>query len=175
MRICAEQVEVTPVKVEKTPPPAPTPEKAAEAPALPLDAFPMERCAAIAASMARRKADAARILEENGLTLATWEALDRHWINAIREENKRGKVTLPAGYDMAYVGRLEEERGPILVEEYARLVVAAERGNGAQVLLELGLPQGTLLRVQRIWLDKMIADPGFGAQVQAAVEVAREA
>ena len=125
--------------------------------------------------MARRKADAAHILEKNGVTSATWEALDRHWADAIREENKRGKAMLLKKYDQAYVRRLEEERGPISVEEYARLVVAVERGNGDRVLLDRELPQGTLLRVQRIWLEKMIADPGFGAQVQEAVDVVREA
>lgn len=44
----------------------------------PLDDLPIERCAAIAASMARRPKDRGKILEENELTEPRWEALSRY-------------------------------------------------------------------------------------------------
>jgi hypothetical protein len=147
-------------------------EEEEEAP--PLDAFPIERCAATAASMARRPANRAKILEENELTEATWDALVKHWTGEIREETKRGRVTLLEAYDRAYVARLEEERGPIQVEDYARLVVAGERGDAEAALAELTLPRGAMLRLSRVWAGRMAADAGLGARVRQAVEAARQ-
>jgi hypothetical protein len=169
-------------------PPAPPPEPAQEAPiapaataataggeALPLDAFPIERCAAIAASVARRAEDRAKILEDNDLTPARWDALLKHWTDAIREENKRGRTALLSAYDRAYVARLEEERGPIRVEEYAQLRVATERGNADAALEALTLPRGAMLRLQRVWAGKIAADAALGASVREATEAARNA
>lgn len=164
---------VPPVEPEK-----PTPNAATEPTkqgALPLDEFPLERCAAIAASMARRKPDAARILEENRLTSETWVEIDRHWNEAIRAEIRRGKVVLLEAYDTAYVGRLEAERGPLLVAEYARLVVAKERGTVGEVLAELTLPKGAMMRVEREWLRRMGDDVRLAGGVDEAVETARGA
>ncbi len=95
---------------------------------LPIEEYPIERCAAITASIARRRAAKAQILEENELDPTTWDALDHFWNDAIRKETERSKTELLSAYDAAYVAQLERERGPILVEEYARLTVAAERG-----------------------------------------------
>src|SRR5262249_18403909 len=142
-------------------------------PVLPIDAFPIERCAALAASMARRKADAARILKESELTEQTWTALDNHWRDAIREETRKGRAALLKAYDAAYVGRLEEERGPIRVEDYARLTVASERGTTAEVLAELSLPAGAALRIKRLWLDRVSDDPRLATSADAALEAAR--
>jgi hypothetical protein len=140
---------------------------------LPLDAFPIDRCAATAASMARRTADRAKILEENELTQKTWDALVKHWTEAIREETKRGKTALLEAYDRAYVARLEEERGPIRPEDYARIVVAGERGNADEALAKLTLPRGAMLRIQRVWVGRIAADPAVGASVRDATEAAR--
>jgi hypothetical protein len=145
-----------------------------QSPVLPLDAFPIERCAAIAASMARRKVDAASILEENSLTRKTWEKLDKHWADTIYDEIRRGRTALLKTYDAAYVGRLEEERGPLLVEEYARLKVATERGTAGEVLAKLTLPKGAAMRIERVWLEKLIDDSKLATSVDAAVEAARE-
>jgi hypothetical protein len=165
--------EAAPAQAEATPAPpiAPLPPAASEG--LPLAAFPIERCAAIAASIARRRADQAKILEENELPAATWGALVKHWAGEIREETKRGKTALLGAYDRAYVARLEEERGPIRVEEYARLVVATERGNAEEALLSLTLPQGALVRVQRVWVGRMAADAALRASLREATEAAR--
>jgi hypothetical protein len=136
--------------------------------------LPLEQCAAIAASIARRKADAAKILKENGLDRAQWDEAEQHWANEIRKETGRGKSTLLRAYDAAYVGRLEDERGPIRVEEYARLVIAAERGNADEVLSELGLPRGARLRIERVYLRKIAEDSGFGEKVRRAIDGARD-
>ncbi len=145
-----------------------------EADPLPLDEFSLERCAEIAASMARRKAEVPRILEQNKLERATWEALDKHWADTIRAETRRGNVAGLKAYDAAYVGQLEKERGPIRVEEYARLVIANERGTAGEVLAELTLPRGAVMRIERVWLERVGEDMRLGAHVNAAIETARE-
>jgi hypothetical protein len=136
---------------------------------LPLDAFPLARCAALAAAQARRPAQAAAILREHELPADVWAQLDEHWAEAIRKETDRGRSTQRNAYDKAYVARLEEERGPITPEEYARLTFALERGHAEATLGELGLPPGAILRIQRVFLDRMAADPAFGRSVRAAL------
>jgi hypothetical protein len=155
-------------------PAAPIAPVAAAKDALPLDAFPIERCAATAASMARRAPDRAKILEENEIGQKTWDALVKHWTESIREETQRGKMALLEAYDRAYVARLEEERGPIRVEEYAGLVVAGERGNAEAALAALTLPRGAMLRIRRVWVGRIAGDAAVGASVREAVEAARD-
>lgn len=161
----------------QAPPPEPEPEPvapplpAAPAPERPL---PIAQCAAIAASLARRKRDRDAILEENELTAARWDKLAAHWADAIRQETRRGRTALLDAYDAAYVARLEEERGPIRVEEYARLMVAAERGMGDEALADLSLPRGAMMRVQRVWLVRLASDAGLSVAAGAAIGAARD-
>jgi hypothetical protein len=156
-------------------PESPRPEAPAEVPELPLNEYPIARCAAIAASIARRRPDQAGILEENKLTPPLWAALASHWSEALDAEAARGRTALLEAYDRAYVGRLEEERGPIRTVEYARLVVAMERGRSNEVLAELTLPAGARMRIQRVWLRRIGEDAALGRAVAAAIEAAREA
>jgi hypothetical protein len=135
------------------------------------EAFPLERCAALTASIARRKAERGRILEAEGLTEKEWGAIEKYWADAIKVEIRRGKREMMDRFDQAYVGRLEEERGPITVEEYARLSVAGERGTLSDIARELGVPQGSMMRITRIWARKLAKDPELGARVQVAVRV----
>ncbi len=152
-------------------PPPPPPEE----PGLPLDRYPLERCAAIAASIARRKPETGAILEEHELSPPRWEALAQHWQDAIRADSGRGKTRQLDAYDDAYVGQLEAERGPIRVEEYARIVVAAERGSEGAELEALGLPRSALLRVSRVWSRRTAADADLGRAVRDGIEAVREA
>ena len=142
---------------------------------LPVDRFPIERCAALAASMARRREDRAKILEENDLTEARWEALSGHWQGEILKETRRGRTGLMEAYDSAYVERLEEERGEITVEEYARLTVALERGDVEEVLETLTMPRGAWMRIQRLWLVRITESSTLAEDVGAAIESLREA
>jgi hypothetical protein len=160
------------VAPEPAPPPAP---EAPPAPALPLEAYPLERCAKISASIARRRNERAEILEAEELDLARWADLEKHWNDAIRAENARGKTALLGAWDAAYVARLEEERGPILSSEYALLVVAAERGHAERTLSELSLPRGAQLRIERVFLARTADDPELAAKVRRAIDEARDA
>jgi hypothetical protein len=148
-----------------------TPEPAA----LPLDAFPLARCAAIAAALAHRPPDRAQILERHELSPDLYARLDEHWTAELRAEVDRGKTALLSSYDAAYVAELERLRGPIRVEEIASLLVAAERGQSDRALADLDLPRSALLRVKRVWLIKCAEDLALGASVRGAVEDARDA
>ena len=141
---------------------------------LPLDAYPAERCAGIAASLARRRAEREAILHENDLDEEVWGALEQHWAEAIRAAGARGKTGLLRAYDEAYLAQLEAERGAVSVQEYARILVAAERGTEREALAELGLPRGALLRLQRVWMRKMAGARELGKRVREAVEGVRE-
>ncbi|MDC0742773.1 DUF2169 family type VI secretion system accessory protein [Polyangium mundeleinium] len=160
---------------EPLPPDAPAAEapKAPPAPALPLDDYPIERCAKITASIARRRDERAEILEAEELDLARFADLERHWADSIRAESERGKTRLLKAFDAAYVARLEEERGPITPAEYARLVVAGERGHAERTLAELGLPRASMLRIEREMLARTAADPSLGERIRHAIEAER--
>jgi hypothetical protein len=175
----------TPEMAPPPPPPAAAPPAqpiearasvpAATAPTAPAEApMPIEQCAAIAASIARRKPDTALILEEHKITPSDWAIIERHWNDAIRKETDRGKTALLATYDAAYVAQLERERGPITVEEYARLVVASERGSAGDALVELKLPRGAMLKIERVWLAKVAEDTALAGTIRRAIEAARQ-
>jgi hypothetical protein len=164
---------------ETLPAPAPAPEEAAappapEVPAVPIDRFPIDACARIAASIARRRAETGAILGAHEIPIDGWAALEKHWAEAVSEGSTRGKTALLRAYDDAYVAQLEEERGPITPTEYARLVVAVERGRADVVLGELDLPRGAILRIQRVWLNRFAADAAFNKSVRAAMAAETE-
>ncbi len=116
-----------------------------------------------------RPDDGQAILEEASLAPAVFFQLDAHWLEAIKEEMGRGKKALLSEYDGAFVAALEAERGAITAGEYARLVVAIERGSAANVLEELRLPPDATMRVRRVFLERTAKDPTFARAVRAAI------
>jgi hypothetical protein len=166
-------VPVVAAPVGSAPVPAlPTPAVDA-APSLPAaaDPFPIERCAAIAASCARRAGDVAKILDENGLSEDDWDALEHRWAQALRQDAEQGRTARLAAYDRAYVARLEEERGPITPEEYARLALAHDRDRAAltRALRDMELPWGASARILRVFAERIAADAALGERVRAAM------
>ncbi|WP_437626170.1 DUF2169 domain-containing protein [Sorangium sp. So ce1151] len=135
--------------------------------------FPLERCAALTASIASHKADKRLILEREELTEQEWSAIETHWANAVTEDTKRGRRALLDRFDHAYLEQLEKERGVFKVEEYARLTVARELGTLNEVLKELQLPRGAVMRVERVWMTKLAADTSKADEVQSAIDRAR--
>jgi hypothetical protein len=157
---------------------APAPRRAAQPaqPAGPSPAdFPIDRCAAVAARLALKREKPADIFKEQDLTPERWAAVEKHWTEELRKEATRGRANLLRTYDVAYVEQLEKDRGPIQIEEYARIVIGGERGLAAEVLAELGLPRSAQLRIERVWLRKTADDPALGRSVREAVQVARDA
>lgn len=194
----APVVEWTP-RPDEAPPPlvgplahqvaAPTSEPAVETvaplepdpePALPEDAgppiekYPLARSAAIAARIDRRPEEYTQVLEDEWLDLPTWEALDAHWRGAVDADVARGRKKMLAAYDEAYVGALEIERGPITAAEYARLLLASERGAAPPLLDELGLPPAALMRIRRVWLGRTVRDPRAAEALRLALRAASE-
>ncbi len=140
---------------------------------LPLAAYPIERCAAIAASLGRRRDDFAAILETEQLDAALWARLDQRWVAALSADAERGDSARLDAYDAAYVARIEAERGPITPEEYARLPRGAERGRGAAALTAHSLPRGAMPRIDRTWIRRQAEDPALARAVRAAIRAAR--
>lgn len=136
-------------------------------PPLPLEAFPLERCAAITASLDRRPEERAEILEAESLDEEMWERLVEHWRSALDRELARHKNALLRAHDAAYVARLEEERGPIAAHDYARLSVAAEVSDPSGVLAELSIPAPAWPRIRRVWFARMAKDPKLAAIVRS--------
>lgn len=133
--------------------------------------YPITRCARIAASCAHKPEGAAAVLERHGLTAASFAALEKRWAEAIQDESAKGASTLLIAYDDAYVAQLEAERGPVTVQEYARLLVAIERLQADRALAELLLPKGAKMRIQRVWLRRLAQDAALGKAVRVALSV----
>ncbi|WP_437730045.1 DUF2169 family type VI secretion system accessory protein [Sorangium sp. So ce1335] len=153
----------------------PDPLPAAEEPAPPLAAYPIERCAVVAATLAQRPGDCDTLLKAEELTPKTWQWLHAHWLDEIQAELARRKKKLLSAYDAAYVAALEKERGPITAGEYAQLVIAAEQGQGQTALAELGLPDESMMPIRRVWLERIVKDQKAAAEVRAAMRKADEA
>jgi hypothetical protein len=138
-----------------------------------LDEFPVERFAEVSASLALRPDEKETIFEINGLTEPSWARLRAAWDAEIKGALRRGRSQKLRAYDAAYVAQLEKERGPISVDELARITVGVERGDAAEALREVGLPEGSAIHIQRTWIGRVASDPALGAAVRKAVEKAR--
>jgi hypothetical protein len=141
---------------------------------LPLEKYPLERCAAIAASIERTTGKMERILKDEGLEGKVWEALHAHWLDAVEADVDRGRKKMLSAYDAAYVERLEKERGPITAAEYASLLLAAERRGADAELRKLDLPEGSMMRIRRVWLARTAKNAAVAAEVRAAMRAAMQ-
>jgi hypothetical protein len=155
----------------ETPPLPPEPEGP---PPLPVEAYPLARCAAIAASLDARPADARAILAKESLDQERWEELSAHWDAAIEKELSRHKNKLLREHDAAYVARLEEERGPLAAGDYARLTAAAELSQAAPALEALRIPAAAWPRIRRVWIQLLARDRKLAAIVQSFLEAERD-
>lgn len=133
----------------------------------------IEKCAAIAASLARRPDAEAEVLEAREIGAETWAAEKKRWAEAMTTDGKQGRSVLRRLYDAAFVEQLERERGAITPTEYAELVVAVERGDPSATLARLDLPADAVLPVERVMVARRAADPQLRASVRAAISAAR--
>lgn len=142
---------------------------------LPVADVHIDVCAAVAARIDRRPANRAAIVEEMGLSLSMFTSAERTWATAIRAETEQGRSELRAMYDRSYVGQLEIERGPLEVIDYVRLMMGVEHGDLNEVLAEFDVPQESLVRIERVWRERMNAESALGARVRHAMASARRA
>lgn len=142
---------------------------------LTLAELPLELCAAVAARIDRCPNERASILEQMGLSEATYAASEQTWTMAMRTETEQGRGDLRAAYERAYVAQLETERGEIDISDYAHLMVSVEFTDADAVLADLGLPRCALVRIERVWQERMAADVAFCARVRQAMASTRRA
>ncbi|MGK3962594.1 hypothetical protein WMF01_18655 [Sorangium sp. So ce1667] len=147
----------------------------APAPDVTFDAYPPERCGAIAARLACDEGSTGDILRAEELDEAGWRRVHARWLDRIRDEAARSRTRLLSAYDSAYVSALEAKRGPIAVGDYARLAEAAERGAIAGALAARGLPEGAWPHLHRVWIRRMVKDARLGKQVRREIDALREA
>jgi hypothetical protein len=134
-----------------------------------LEAFTADRCARIAASIDVEPANAAGILEANGLGAAEWAALDDHWEAQAEEQIAFGSTALLDRQDDVYLERIEAERGPVSAEEYARICLAEERGTISATLADLELPEPSAIRIQRVWLRRASSNAELAAALDRSI------
>ncbi len=79
-------------------------------------------------------------------------------------------MALLRAYDSAYVGQIEAERGPVTVDQYVQVAMALENGIGPTTLQDLDLPRSALLRVQRVWMEKISQNKELAERVRQAVD-----
>lgn len=124
----------------------------------PPELLPIERVARIAASLDLDPELRADILAANELDEATWEAHEAAGEAALRAELARGRSEALCDHDRAYLARIEEERGPISIAEYAAIVTAQARGASAEKLRELELPAQSEIVIVRVFEARLAAD-----------------
>lgn len=148
-------------------PPEPEPDESIE--------LTVEQVAAIAAELAEGKQERAKVLQAHGLRERIWRRNERRWADAIETESARGTHALRGAYDAAYVAKVEGFRGPITIEEYARIAVGLERGQANDVLDGLRIQRPALLPIVRLWTRKVAKDMKLGDAATQALRVARRA
>jgi len=109
------------------------------------------------------------------LSVSMYAAAERAWTAAVRAETEQGRSDLRAHYDRCYVAQLEMERGTFEVMDYVRLMVGVEHGDLDEVLAEFDVPQVALVRIERVWRERMQAEPSLSMRIRQAMPGARRA
>jgi hypothetical protein len=139
------------------------------------DAFSLQRTARIRASIDLDPPAEGAILAANDLDEARWSEIVERWDQTIEEDARQGRADRLRDFDVAYVARVEEERGPVELDELTRILVASERRNERAVLAELGVPAAAVIRLERLWLARTAADRDLSRSFRASLREARAA
>lgn len=134
-----------------------------------VEGVTLEHCAAIRAAMAMSASDRATVLAKNDLDDATWARIEKAHMARIDQETSKGVMDLLSRYDAAYVAAQDKLRRPIGVKEYARILVAREKGDLAEAMGDLGVPRSELMRLDRVWKQRRAAYPDVDKAIAAAV------
>lgn len=152
-----------PVAPAPEPPPAPEPEPLREQ-------LSLEEAAAVRAELSQKGADKSAVFERFRLLDSAWPKIEREHLMAIDEANKSGDSSLLERYDDAFVSAQDRLRTAIDGLLYARLSVARETGQIGQVLEELGVARGDLMRLDRVWRRRLSSDAGLRERVEDEME-----
>jgi hypothetical protein len=151
---------------ENSPASAPEPE---EPKWLEAEEVDLEMAGSIAAALDLAPDDRETLLLDHRLRSETWDAAEERWNDAVTEGLRRGEVSLLETYDAAYVGRLESERGPLSVDDHARLELAMRRGTSDQALAALELPSVALIRLKRVHARRLLREPDLASAYRRAL------
>ncbi|WP_437999773.1 DUF2169 domain-containing protein [Sorangium sp. So ce185] len=160
-----------PAKEPPSPLAAPAPAPAPE-PAVRPEDVPVERFAAISAEIAERRAPRPEVLRAHGLGERAWDAVERRF-RALLDKDARAGGRLRAAHDAAYVAAVEAFRGPIALEEYARIAVGLERGAAGEVLDALAIQRAALMPIVRVWTKKAAGNMALSAELMALLDKLR--
>ena len=133
----------------------------------------IEQLAEIAAEMAEGREARAEVLRRRDLTERAFQENERRWARELEAEAEQGVSRLRAASDRAYVEAVEQLRGPITVQEYARIVIGIERGRPNRALDDLAIQHPALMRIVRVWTKKTAADARLAAEVRALLSSMR--
>ena len=90
--------------------------------------------------------------------------------DSLVDETTFDRAVTPMGEQLP---RAASEEISVGAPEYARIVVAIERGNVAEVLTGGDLSLADIARLRRVWAKRVIEDPRLAAQLRELVETAR--
>lgn len=119
--------------------------------------FSVERIAKIAASLDLEPDLRTEILSANELDEDAWERIEERHDEALRAALAAGETTALERWDAGYLARIEEERGPITMDEYASIVAANQRGASAARLAELEIPEAAEMVLVRAFEARLAA------------------
>jgi len=125
--------------------------------------------ATIAAEIAEQRHDTPTVLEAHGLDARAWSENERRTSAVIDEHASRGSHAPRAEYDAAYVAQVERFRGPITPEEYARILLALDRGRTNETLDVLRVHRPALMPIVRSWTRKIAKDARLADVVAEAL------
>ncbi|WP_437295963.1 DUF2169 family type VI secretion system accessory protein [Sorangium sp. So ce426] len=150
-------------------------DREASAPEPPPFELSIEQVAAIAAEIAERRQDQAVVLDAHGLHEPGWSENQQRWTAAIEEQASRGSHALRAAYDAAYVAQVEQFRGAITPEEYARILLALDRRCTDETLDALKIQRPALMPIVRLWTRALARDAALADAVTDALRAAQRA
>ncbi|WP_437588942.1 DUF2169 family type VI secretion system accessory protein [Sorangium sp. So ce1000] len=150
-------------------------DREAPAPEPPPFELSIEQVAAIAAEIAERRQDQAVVLHARGLHERAWSENQQRWTAAIEEQASRGSHALRAAYDAAYVAQVEQFRGAITPEEYARILLALDRRRTDETLDALKIQRPALMPIVRLWTGALARDATLADAVSDALRAAQRA
>jgi hypothetical protein len=153
-----EEKPAPPVVADEPPPPEPPPAD-----------LPIDQVASIAAEIAERKRAQPAVLDAHGLEARDWTHNEARWARAIAEQASRGSHALRAAYDKAYVARVEEFRGAITPEQYARILLSIDHGRSDEELDALAIHRPALMPIVRLWTRKIAKEAGLSEAVSDAL------
>jgi hypothetical protein len=132
--------------------------------------FPLPRLARITAAIDREPHRATEILAASDVDEDQWDALEALARTQVVAGTRTGDPSVLARFDDVYLETLEDDRGPIELDDYARMVVAEERGEVDPLARELDLPAPALMRLARVWQRRAAADPAIAHELRGAIK-----